>query len=219
MPDPGAGTVGVRGRTVLLAGGGSTAGRAVADALARAGARVVVASRSGHPAPDGGASFSCDLTDPASVDHLVTQVHDGVGRLDGLLPLVGGWAGGGGIADRTEAEYRRLEPALTALRLTSAAFWDDLVASPVGRVAIVSSTTVEHPGAGSASYTALKAAAESWVRSLAAGFADARPNEAPRGAATAYRVRSLAGREEELASAVVRLWTTPAAEIPAVTTL
>ena len=41
----------------------------------------------------------------------------------------------------------------------------------MGRLAIVSSTTVTSPAAGDANYAAVKAAAETWVRSVAAGFA------------------------------------------------
>ncbi|WP_304595672.1 SDR family NAD(P)-dependent oxidoreductase [Miniimonas sp. S16] len=246
-----AGVAGVAGRTVLLAGAGSTAGRAVARALLDAGARVALVSRSAPPAPDGAASFACDLTDTAAVDALVPRVHAVLGPVDGVLPLVGGWRGGGGVAGQTEEVYRALEPAFTALRLTTTAFWPDLLASPAGRVALVSSTSVARPTAGSAAYTALKAAAESWVASLTHGFAhvpagpggpapsagstggapsggapsgDAPSGGAPsggapaqsappRGAAVIFRVRALAGLEEELARAVVQLWAVSASEV------
>jgi 3-oxoacyl-[acyl-carrier protein] reductase len=106
-----------------------------------------------------------------------------------------------------------LERSFTALRSVSRAFWTDLVASPAGRIAIVSSTTVASPAAGSANYTAVKAASESWMRSLAQGFAKA---GAP-AAAVIFRVSSLAGLEERLGASVVDLWRADAASLNAST--
>ena len=99
------------------------------------------------------------------------RVHARAGDIDGVIHLVGGWRGGGGIIGQTEEDYRVLERSFTALRYVSRAFWQDLVASTAGRIAIVSSVTVESPTTGSANYTAIKAASESWMRSLANGFA------------------------------------------------
>ena len=63
--------------------------------------------------------------------------------------------------------------------------------------------------AGSANYTAIKAASESWMQALAQGFAKA---DAPAAAVT-FRVRSLAGLEDELAASVVGLWRADAATL------
>ena len=103
-----------------------------------------------------------------------------------------------------------LERSFTALRYVSRAFWDDLVASPAGRIAIVSSTTVEAPDPGSANYTAIKAASESWMQVARAGLREGRVRPA---AAVTFRVRSLAGLEDELAASVVGLWRADAAAL------
>ena len=201
-------TAGVAGRTVLIAGATSTSGRAVARALVDAGATViVVGSDQGRldalvDEIPGVVGERADLADGDDVLELAMRVHARVGDVDGVIHLVGGWRGGGGIAGQTEEDYRALERSFTALRHVSRAFWDDLVASPAGRIAIVSSTTVEAPTAGGANYTAVKAAAESWMRSLAQGLAKA---EAPAAAVT-FRVQSLAGLEHRLAASVVDLW-------------
>ena len=76
-----------------------------------------------------------------------------------------------------------------------------------GRIAIVSSTTVEKPTAGGANYTAIKTASESWMRSVADGFAK---SGAPAAAVT-FRVKALAGLETRLADEVVALWSTDVA--------
>ncbi len=125
-----------------------------------------------------------------------------------MLHLVGGWRGGGGLAGQSDADYRFLERALTALRHVSRAFDDDLRASDAARTAIVSSTSVTRPLAGGANYAAIKAASEAWMRAVAQGFAkNARDSERPvRAASVIFRVKALEGLEAELAAEFVDLW-------------
>jgi NADP-dependent 3-hydroxy acid dehydrogenase YdfG len=202
-------------RTVLIAGATSASGRAVARALLDAGARVVAVGSDQERLDaleaelPGLVGERADLTDGDDVLELAMRVHARVGDVDGVIHLVGGWRGGGGLAGQTEEDYRVLERSFTALRYVSRAFYDDLVASPAGRIAIVSSTTVERPTAGGANYTAVKAASESWMRSVAQGFA----KSGSPAAAVTFRVQSLAGLEERLAASVVDLWRADAAEL------
>lgn len=200
-------------KAIVVAGATSASGRVVARALVDAGARViVVGSHQGRLDEleveiPGVIGERADLTDGDDVLELAMRVHAKVGDVDGIVHLVGGWRGGGGIPGQTEEDYRLLERSFTALRYVSRVFWDDLVASDAGRVAIVSSTTVEKPTAGGANYAAVKAASESWMRSLADGFAKA---GAPAAAVT-FRVKALAGLESRLADEVVALWAADAA--------
>ncbi|WP_448006572.1 SDR family NAD(P)-dependent oxidoreductase [Agromyces bauzanensis] len=204
----------VEGRTVLIAGATSASGRAVARALLDAGARVVaVGSDQGRidaleAELPGVIGERADLTDGDDVLELAMRVHARVGDVDGVVHLVGGWRGGGGIPGQTDEDYRVLERSFTALRHVSRAFWDDLVASNAGRIAIVSSTTVAAPTAAAANYAAVKAASESWMQSLAHGFDALRPAQGAGGGAAAvtFRVRSLSGLEARLAASVVDLW-------------
>ncbi|WP_314431392.1 SDR family oxidoreductase, partial [Microbacterium lacticum] len=188
-------------------------------ALIAAGATVIAAGRDeARLAPLGalGArTAALDLADAASVEAFAEQVDAEGVRLDGIVHLVGGWRGGGGLPGQTDADYRALEAGLTALRHVTRAFWDDLVASPAGRVSIVSSTAVARPLAGGANYAAVKAAEETWVRAMAQGFAKAarEAGEPLRAAAVVFRVRALAGLEDDLAARVVRLWDAAADEI------
>lgn len=206
---------GPSGRVVVIAGATSASGRAVARALLDAGARVVaVGSDRGRldelaAELPGVVTELADLTDQMQVWPLAMRVHARVGDVDGIVHLVGGWRGGGGIPGQTEEDFRVLERSFSALRHISRALWDDLVASPAARIAIVSSTTVEHPTAGGANYTAVKAASESWMQSLAHGLA----KEGDTGAAVTYRVKALAGLEGRLADEVVALWSRDASEL------
>ena len=200
-------------KVIVIAGATSVSGRAVARTLVDAGARVVVVGSHQGRLDEleveipGVVGERADLTDGDDVLELAMRVHARVGDVDGVVHLIGGWRGGGGIAGQTEEDYRVLERSFTALRYVSRVFFDDLVHSDAGRIAIVSSTTVEKPTAGGANYTAIKAASESWMRSLADGFAKA----GSPAAAVTFRVKSPAGLEGRLADEVVALWSTDAA--------
>jgi len=201
-------TKGPAGRVVLIAGATSASGRAVARALLDAGAVVVAVGSDRGRLEAMAAEFPglvtelADLTDQQQVWPLAMRVHGRVGDVDGVVHLVGGWRGGGGLPGQTEEDYRVLERSFSALRHLSRALWDDLVGSSAGRITIISSTTVEHPTAGGANYTAVKAASESWMQSVAQGLGKA----GDRGAAVTFRVKALEGLEERFAERVVALW-------------
>lgn len=195
-------------RHVVLAGGTSDAGRAVARALAAAGARVTIAGRSPEKlaplADEGFGVMRVDLTDEAAV----ADAFGDIGAVDGLVHLVGGWRGGGGIPGQSDADWRALETSFTALRHASRALWERLDASPAARVAAVSSTAVARPLAGGANYAAMKAATEAWMHALAHGFAKSARDagRAQTGSCTIFRVKALAGLEDELAARTAALW-------------
>ena len=199
---------GVRGRTVLIAGATSASGEAVASALVAAGAFVLAVGtredaleRLARAVP-GVDTRVCDLGDRSAVAELAMRIHVKFGRIDGLVHLVGGWRGGGGIEGQTDEDWEFLERAFATLRNTTRVFYEDLAASPAGRLAIVSATAVEHPLAGGANYAAAKAAGDAWTRAVAQGFR----KEAPNAAAVIFVVKALAGLEGQLAERVVKLW-------------
>ena len=206
-------------RLVLVAGATSTSGHAATRALTEAGARVVAVGRDAAKlealAALGAVTEVCDLTDEGDVARLAGRVRAAHGPVDGVLHLVGGWRGGGGLAGQSDADYRFLERALTALRHVSRAFDEDLRASGAARTAIVSSTAVTRPLAGGANYAAIKAASEAWMRAVAQGFAKAaRDSEEPlRAASVVFRVKALSGLEDALAAAYVDLWSADAATL------
>ncbi|MDT0158337.1 SDR family NAD(P)-dependent oxidoreductase [Microbacterium sp. ARD32] len=199
-------------RTVLLAGATSAAGLAVARALIGAGARVIATGRSAErlaPLAEAGAEVEvADATQLADTQALAGRV----GAVDGVLPLVGGWRGGGGLAGQSDEDFEALLPALQAVRATSRAFDESIRASDAGRFAVVSSTVVTKPLAGGANYATVKAAAETWARAVAHGYAKAARDAgtAPRAASVVFRAVG-ALDPDELARAVVGLWDADAA--------
>ncbi|KRC47158.1 alcohol dehydrogenase [Leifsonia sp. Root227] len=196
------------GRLVLVAGATSASGEAVSRSLVTAGATVLAVGTRPEAldalaaAVPGVDTRVCDLSDRDAVAELAMRIHLKFGAIDGLIHLVGGWRGGGGIAGQSDEDWDFLERGFRTLRNTTRVFYDDLVASPAGRLAIVSSTAVDAPYAGGANYAAAKAAADAWTRAVAQGFAKAAPNAA----AVVFVVKTLAGLEERLGAAVVRLW-------------
>ena len=216
---------GMTGRTVLLAGGTSAAGRTVARVLRAAGATTIVVGSSAERLAtvadeiDGVVTELCDLTDPDAVDALRDRVHAAHGPVDGILHLVGGWRGGGGLAGQSDDDFAFLLRSFTALRNVTRTFDGDLQTSEAGRLAIVSSTAVARPLAGGANYAAVKAASEAWTRAVAQGFAKAArdADREPTAAAVVFRVKSLAGLEDALALAFLGLWGDAAADINDVT--
>jgi NAD(P)-dependent dehydrogenase (short-subunit alcohol dehydrogenase family) len=82
----------LQGKIAIVTGGASGIGRAVVDAFTAKGATAVVADRTVE-ASDGDeraiATLACDVTDPASVDHVVTTVERRYGRIDVLVNSAG----------------------------------------------------------------------------------------------------------------------------------
>lgn len=201
------------GRTVVLAGATSTAGLAVARALVAANARVIATGRSAErlqELSDAGAQI--EVADATSLDEM-TALATRIGPVDAVVPLVGGWRGGGGLAGQSDEDFAALLPALEAVRATSRAFDGALRASDAGRFAIVSSTAVARPLAGGANYAAVKAASEAWARAVAQGYAKAARDagEPLRAASVVLRAKAL--DPDALAARIIALWDEDAAEL------
>lgn len=228
------------GLTVVVTGGSGPSGIAVAGALRRAGfavftvgsdkARIDAAAAQAGP---GVTPFACDLASLPEVRELHRTLARAAGRIDGVIHLVGGWRGAQGIVDQSDEDWDFLErSALTTLRNVTRVFYDDLAASDAGRFAMVTSTAVNQPAAGVASYAAAKAAAEAWTMAVADGFARDQDGDSTtrlHSAAVVFVAKALvdAGMRsrqperqfpgytdvEDLAAAVVGLFGRPAAEL------
>jgi 2-hydroxycyclohexanecarboxyl-CoA dehydrogenase len=81
-------------KTAIVTGAGRGIGRAIAEKLAAEGATVVVTDVDEATAKEtasavGGVGIRADVTDRASVDEMVRQVHDEFGRIDVLVNNAG----------------------------------------------------------------------------------------------------------------------------------
>jgi NADP-dependent 3-hydroxy acid dehydrogenase YdfG len=208
---------GARGRTIVLAGATSAAGLTLTHALTGAGARVIATGRSVErlqPLAEAGAQIEvADATSARDIVALADRLAAAGTLVDAVVPLVGGWRGGGGLAGQSDEDFAALLPALEAVRATSRAFDAALRASDAGRFAIVSSTAVARPLAGGANYAAVKAASEAWTRAVAQGFAKAarESGEPLRAASVVIRVKAL--DPAALAAWIAGLWSVDAADL------
>lgn len=234
------------GLNVVVTGGSGPSGIATARALHEAGHTVFTVGSDGDrikaaaaAAGSGVTPLVCDLASLTEVQALRGRVHASLSgaaaTIDGVVHLVGGWRGAKGITGQTDEDWDVLERgAITTLRNVSRAFYDDLAGSGNGRLAMVSSTAVDNPTAGGASYVAAKAAAEAWTLAVADGFRRAQSGRAEdpleqHSAATIFVVKALvdAGMRtkspersfpgftdvEDLAAAIVGLFDSPAAQV------
>ncbi|MCI1019119.1 SDR family NAD(P)-dependent oxidoreductase [Microbacterium sp. C5A9] len=203
----------VTDRTIVLAGATSGSGLALARTLVDGGARVIATGRSAERLePLRAIGAEVEVADATSLEEM-THLASRLDAVDAVIPLVGGWRGGGGLAGQTDDDFSALLPALEAVRASSRAFDSALRASDAGRFAIVSSTAVGRPLAGGANYAAVKAAAEAWTRAVAQGFAkSARDAGEPlRAASIVFRAKAL--DPASLAPRVLALWNADAATL------
>lgn len=186
----------------LLAGGASPAGYAVAEELLGHGMMPFIVSRSAatpdNPSLNAVLSRAADLTDAAQVAELRTELARLDMRVSNIVHLVGGWAGGKGIAGQTDDKYELLAGSFHALRVVTREFHDDLLQSPAPRVITVSSPLALHPTPGSANYASVKAATEAWTLALDASLRA----DTSGGCASIIVTDSLTGRESSFAALV-----------------
>lgn len=165
-------------RVVLITGVTGGLGRVVAATFAADGARLglvgtdrdrltAVATDLGLAA-DRWIPAVADLADPQATRAAVDSVIERFGRVDVVLHLVGGWAGGTPVVDLDLEEVRgMLEQHLwTTLHVLQAAV-PGMVERGWGRIVAVTTAFAANPAAKGASYAIAKAAEETLVRALA----------------------------------------------------
>jgi NAD(P)-dependent dehydrogenase (short-subunit alcohol dehydrogenase family) len=208
-------------KVVVVAGAAGPAGQAAVRRLAAGGAQVIAADvrPTDWEIPHVTAA-EVDLLDFAGTRAWAA----GLGRVDGVVHVVGGWRGGKTFAETDLADWDFLHDLLVrTLQHTSLAFAEALRDSPDGRFVIVSQPGARRPTQGNAAYATAKAAAEAWTLALADSFAGSRA------AAAILVVNALltdAMRAEqpsadfagfihvdELAERIAALWERPATEL------
>jgi meso-butanediol dehydrogenase/(S,S)-butanediol dehydrogenase/diacetyl reductase len=164
-----------RPRAVLVTGGGSGIGAAVARMLTAAGSRVAVCGRRENAlrtvaAETGALGLVCDVADAGQVARAVETVAGEFGGLDGLV-LNAGVIAPGGVADLSPADWS----AMVSVNLTGA-FLVARAALPhlrAGRGAVVSVASVAalRAAGGMGGYAATKAGLAMLTQSLAVDHA------------------------------------------------
>ncbi|HUP20896.1 MAG TPA: SDR family oxidoreductase [Gemmatimonadota bacterium] len=168
---------GLNGRTALVTGSSRGIGRAIAEALARAGARVVLTARGEADLADAAAAVAaagpeprieaCDFADAAEVEALFDRLDaDGV-EIDVLVGNVG-VARIASFADVDDAEWRLNWEVnvMSAVRAARRAL-PGMVERGWGRIVHVSSSAGKRPSAKWPAYAPTKAALQALTMVLA----------------------------------------------------
>lgn len=204
------------GPVVLVTGATGPLGRVVAARFRAEGARLALVGRDAERldalgadlgiGPDAWLPVTGELTDRAAARAIAAAVEARFGRIDVLLHLVGGWAGGTAVVDLDPDEVRTMldQHLWTTLHVVQAVV-PGMVRRGSGRVLAVSSPFATNPGANGASYAIAKGAEEVLLRSLA------RETAASGVTANLVVVRAIDTRHEREAVPTSKhaSWTTP----------
>ena len=147
----------IAGRVVVVTGGGTGIGAAVAERFAAEGAHVVVVGRRREPlervaATIGAVPVTADAADSASARATVAQVLARFGRLDVLVANAGGH-GFAPVADTDDAAWERALRANLTTAFTMAREALPALIEAKGQIVIVSSLAGLFAGPSVAGYT------------------------------------------------------------------
>jgi len=165
-------------RVALVTGGSGALGQAIVHRFLREGDTlcvpwVVDAERARLDASlDAGTRARvmlerCDVTDDAAVARLAAAVVERHRRIDVLVTVVGGFAGGGLVETDRATWDRMLAMNLTSAFTAARAVLPHMLAAGGGRVVMIASRAVVPPAGGFIAYTVAKAGVIALMQALA----------------------------------------------------
>jgi 3-oxoacyl-[acyl-carrier protein] reductase len=156
-----------RGRIVLVTGGATGIGRAVARRFAGSGDRVAVTYNSSAP-PDDFFGVQCDVTSSAQVDAAFDAIEDHFGGTVEVLVSNAGITRDGLLLRMSEDDFAAvLDANLTGSYRVCKRAAKGMLRARRGRIVLVSSVVGLLGSAGQANYAASKAGLVGFARSLA----------------------------------------------------
>jgi len=159
------------GKITLITGAKGGLGNFVTEAFLQAGARVVGVSRSIRQSDFSGPEFLAMPTELTTGDHarkLAADVIARFGRIDALVHVMGGFAGGESVADTDDATLEQmLDLNFRAAFYMARAVLPQMRQQGSGRFLAVASRQGVEPGAMVGAYSASKAALVALVRVIA----------------------------------------------------
>jgi NAD(P)-dependent dehydrogenase (short-subunit alcohol dehydrogenase family) len=162
-------------KTIVVTGGTGALGSAVTESLLAEGHRVAAtwiveadAERLAERSDPSFLAVRADVTDPASIDRALEDVRSKLGPIDGLVHLVGAWAGGMPAHQHPVERWdAMLELNLTSAFLSCRAVLPDMIERNHGRIVLVSSRTAHADRSGQIGYAVAKAGVEVVAQTIA----------------------------------------------------
>jgi NAD(P)-dependent dehydrogenase (short-subunit alcohol dehydrogenase family) len=166
----------LHGKVILITGAKGGLGTSVTNSFLDAGARVFGVSRSiadsDFPHPNFSA-VAAELSDGDRARQVVENVVDKGGRIDGLVHLVGAFAGGRSVAETDDATLdKMLDLNLRSAFHVIRAILPIMRAQGAGRIVGIGSKAAVEPASLAGVYGASKAALVSLIRTIARENAD-----------------------------------------------
>jgi len=160
----------LRDKVILITGAKGGLGTFVTNSFLEAGAHVVGVSRSITQTDfpqEGFSAMPAELSTGANARNLAVAVAKERGRIDALVHLMGGFAGGKSVVDTDEETLdRMLELNLRSAFHLIRAVLPQMRTQGAGRIIAIGSRAAVEPSAMSSAYAASKAALVSLVRTV-----------------------------------------------------
>jgi NAD(P)-dependent dehydrogenase (short-subunit alcohol dehydrogenase family) len=163
------------GQVVLITGATGGLGETVTRVFLRAGATVggVARSWAGKQKPPGFLPLEADLTQPEAAKRVVGSLVESAGRLDVIVHVMGGFAGGQPVQETTDATWNgMLTMNLNAAFFVFRAGLAHMVPAGQGRIIAIGSRAGVDQGPNLSAYNVSKAGLHALVRTAAAEVKD-----------------------------------------------
>jgi NAD(P)-dependent dehydrogenase (short-subunit alcohol dehydrogenase family) len=158
------------GRVVLITGATGGLGAAVTDAFLSAGGTVVAVTRSCEDTGDKPrlTEVAADLTSAEGAQLAVERALEPTGRIDALVHVMGGFAGGTPVAETDDATWdKMISLNLRAAFLVARAALGPMLEAGYGRIVAVGSRTGIEPTATLGAYGVSKAGLNALIQTIA----------------------------------------------------
>lgn len=170
-------------RPVVIVAGAGVAGAALTAQLVKHDVQVVLldsnadsAAAVAEPLMRNGLPVTWHVIDLLDLEQIVAlrdQLMSDLGRIDGVIHLVGGWRGSPSLDLASAKNWIALNPPIVGtLASLTAVLSEDIRAGDRGRVVMVTSTAARNPTAGNIAYASAKAAADAWMQGVSHYFRD-----------------------------------------------
>jgi len=161
----------LKGQVAIVTGASGALGTSVVISLLAEDATVAGIDRSGAKAESGDQPihrYSANLTNPESARRVIAAVAADLSKIDILVHVMGGFAGGERVADTDDATWNKMmDTNLNAAFYVLRAVIPVMRAASYGRIIAIASRQAVQPAANVGAYSASKAALISLVQTVA----------------------------------------------------